>query len=509
MARAVGSGDAGTVEAEHDRQAVERDVVDDLIPAAVEERAVEGDDRAQAAHRHAGGAGDGVLLGDADVEEAVGEARLEREQPGRARHRGGDRDHALVQLRLLDHRVGEGLRVAVRHSRRRADERVEHGGVVEVLLVVVLGRRVAAALLRHHVHEDRPLRGELDRVAERRLQFGDVVAVDRADVADAERLEERRRLEELAHGGLQRLDALLRLLADVRQVAQEVLQPALAADVHRVEPDVRQGVCEPLGDPRRQARMVGDRAVARRHRCREVRDRRRVRAAVVVEDDDHATARVADVVERLVGHAARHRAIADDRDDVAPRIGSCVPGDRQAVRVRQHGARVAVLDQVVLALLAARVPREAVRLAQLLEPALAAGDDLVHVGLVAGVPEDRVERRLEDAVEGERQLDGAEVRAEMAALLGDGSHDEVPDLTAEVLALLVRELPQVRWLADVVEGHRHKGTGAAGGRGGRARPPPERDVSAVRRAAPTRIRLPAPRPRRRCRGCSGCRSRRR
>ena len=43
------------------------------------------DDRAQPAHRHAGGAGDGVLLGDADVEEAVGEAVLERQQAGRAR----------------------------------------------------------------------------------------------------------------------------------------------------------------------------------------------------------------------------------------------------------------------------------------------------------------------------------------------------------------------------------------------------------------------------------------
>ena len=48
------------------------------------------------------------------------------------------------------------------------------------------------------------------------LELGDVVAVDRADVAHAERLEERRRLEELAHRGLERLDALLGLRADVR-----------------------------------------------------------------------------------------------------------------------------------------------------------------------------------------------------------------------------------------------------------------------------------------------------
>ena len=55
-----------------------------------QERGVDGDDRAQAAHGHARGRGDRVLLGDADVEEAVGEALLERQQAGGAGHGGGD-----------------------------------------------------------------------------------------------------------------------------------------------------------------------------------------------------------------------------------------------------------------------------------------------------------------------------------------------------------------------------------------------------------------------------------
>ena len=58
--------------------------------ARVEERRVDGDDRPQPAHGHAGGGGDGVLLGDADVEEAVGEALLEGQQAGRVGHGGGD-----------------------------------------------------------------------------------------------------------------------------------------------------------------------------------------------------------------------------------------------------------------------------------------------------------------------------------------------------------------------------------------------------------------------------------
>ena len=80
---------------------------------------------------------------------------------------------------------------------------------------------------------------------------------------------------------------------------------------------------------------------------------------------------------------------------------------------------MAVLDEVVAALLAARVAGQPAGLAQLGEAGLAAGDDLVHVGLVAGVPQDGVGRRLEHPVQGERQLDGAEVGAEVAAGLGD------------------------------------------------------------------------------------------
>jgi hypothetical protein len=56
--------------------------------------------------------------------------------------------------------------------------RVEHRGVVEVLLVVVLGGRVAAALLGEHVHHDRALGRQLLGVAQRVLELLDVVAVD-------------------------------------------------------------------------------------------------------------------------------------------------------------------------------------------------------------------------------------------------------------------------------------------------------------------------------------------
>ena len=96
---------------------------------------------------------------------------------------------------------------------------------------------------------------------------------------------------------------------------------------------------------------------------------------------------------------------------------------------------MAVLDEVVPALLAARVARHAARLAQLRELLAAAGEDLVHVRLVAGVPEDRVGRRLEHAVQRQRQLDRAEVGTEVPGVLGDRLDDDVADLAGEFVEL--------------------------------------------------------------------------
>ena len=117
---AVVAGDAGPVEAEHDRLAVQADVEVDLVEGPGEERRVDRDDRAQPAHRHAGGGGDRVLLGDADVEEAVGEALAERQQAGRAGHGRGDGDELGVRLGRLDQRLGErrGVRLPPACGRR-------------------------------------------------------------------------------------------------------------------------------------------------------------------------------------------------------------------------------------------------------------------------------------------------------------------------------------------------------------------------------------------------------
>ncbi len=267
-----------------------------------------------------GRAGDRVLFGDADVEAPSREAVLERQEAGRSRHRRGDRHEAWVGLGLLDDRLGERLGVARGHGLRRPDERIEDRRVVEVLLVVVLGRRVAPTLLGEDVDEDRTVLRQLDGIVQRVLHLLDVVAVERAGVAHAECLEERRRLQELAHPGLEGIHRRAGLVTDDGQRLEELLEPTLTAHVDRVEPDVGERRRQLVGHAVGQARM-GRALVAALTVRRQVRHGRRVRAAVVVEHHDHAAPAVADVVERFVDHAAGQRAVADHRDDVAVRIG--------------------------------------------------------------------------------------------------------------------------------------------------------------------------------------------
>ena len=71
--------------------------------------------------------------------------------------------------------------------------------------------------------------------------------------------------------------------------------------------------------PGRKPREIGG------HRA----DRRRDRHIVIIEDDDEPRFQRPGIVHRLVGHAGRHRAIADDRDDVVVVVRE-VAGDRHA-----------------------------------------------------------------------------------------------------------------------------------------------------------------------------------
>ena len=133
------------------------------------------------------------------------------------------------RLGRLDHRLAERLvyPLGAAHPAGGPVSGSNDRRVVQVLLVVVLGRRVAAALVGEDVDDDRPF--VLGRVAQRVLHADDVVTVDRAGVANAERFEERDGLEHLAEQRLHALQTRVGQLAQAGDLAQPTLD-ALAAD---------------------------------------------------------------------------------------------------------------------------------------------------------------------------------------------------------------------------------------------------------------------------------------
>ena len=157
-----------------------------------------------------------------------------------------------------------------------------------------------------------------------------------------------------------------------------------------------------------------------------------------------------DLVERLVRHATRQRAVADHRHH-EPSDAFAKPGLGDAERVAQRRRSVAVLDEVVLGLVARRVARQSPRLAQAAELRGPSGDELVHVRLVTRVPDDRVPGAVEDAMQRKGQLDDAEVGRQVTAGARGLLDQERAHLARELCQLRLVERLEVRGRVDRLE----------------------------------------------------------
>ena len=189
VAGAVGSGDAGAVQDDGDAGLVQGDVHQQLVEGAVQERGVDGDHGVQPAEGHAGGGGEGVLFGDADVEHPLRVPGGELVQPDGDQHGAGDADDVLAFIGDVGDLVGEdgGPGLGPAGFGGLAGFRVDDADGVELVGLVGAGGRVAVALFRHGVHDDRA--GVVLGRGEGVLHGLEVVAVHGADVLHAEVLE--------------------------------------------------------------------------------------------------------------------------------------------------------------------------------------------------------------------------------------------------------------------------------------------------------------------------------
>ena len=254
--------------------------------------------------------------------------------------------------------------------------------------------------------------------------------VDRPDVLQAQVLEHHLRLQDVLDALLDAVQRPVQWRADQRGPGQRGLDVVEHVLVPRVDPD--------------RGQVLGQAA-----------DRRLIRPAVVVHDHDQP--RVlggGDVVQRLPGHPAGQCPVTDDGDHGPVRLAAQLVRLGQPVGVGQAGRGVRVLHQVVLGLGLARVTGQPAALPQRAELRDPSGQQLVHVGLVPGIEDDAVLRRVEDPVDRDRELHHAEVRAEVAAGPGGRLDQQIADLPGQAGELILAESLQVLGAVDALQqGH--------------------------------------------------------
>jgi hypothetical protein len=172
-------------------------------------------------------------------------------------------------------------------------------------------------------------------------------------------------------------------------------------------------MCKRLGQFARDA--LGDFAQRqerpRRYQPRQIgrqpAHRRRDRHVVVVQDDHQPVARRLRVVHRLIGHARRHRAVADHRNRLARLVRQLV-GHRKAQRRRNRGRAVRRAERIIFALAPLGEARQPAAGAQRADAVAPPGQDLVRIALVADIPDQPVFGRVEHIMDRRGQFDHAQ-----------------------------------------------------------------------------------------------------
>ena len=288
---------------------------------------------------------------------------------------------------------------------------------------LVLRRRVALPLLRDDVDEDGSvvilvLLEDVDQ----RLQ---IVTVVGAEVFEAELLEEgagdHHVLQQLLHVG----GELVELDADERNAIHHALGQIFGLVVALAFDDLVQVAAD-------SSDIRGDRHV------------------VVVEDEEEFAFEMAGLIQALEGQTAGERSVSDHGHDAIVLLAEIAGHGDTECRGDGSGG-VAGVEDVVLRLLALAESGDAIVLADGVEAIAASGNQFVRIALMPGVENELVARRVEYVVQGQGQLDDAQIAAEVAADRRDHFDDAFSNLLRQLRELLAVQFAQIGRRVDAVQ----------------------------------------------------------
>ena len=156
MGRAVCTDNTCAVNGKQNRQVLQGNVVYQLVVSALQESGINRHDRLDAFACQTAGKSNGVLLGDADVEIAVGELLFKLNQATALAHGRRDGNQTLVRRRLVAQPLTEHLRIS-RFDHGRLDFQRRHFarqlGDSVIFDRVVFGKFVAVAFFGDDVQQ--------------------------------------------------------------------------------------------------------------------------------------------------------------------------------------------------------------------------------------------------------------------------------------------------------------------------------------------------------------------
>ena len=191
MSRTIGPDQASTINGEAYGQVLDRYIMYDLIIATLQKGGIDRAKRLKAFAGKTGSESHRMLLSNADIECALRKYFAKKIKPGARWHGGGDCHYSVVVTGFLDQAGAENLGIARRICRRLRLLTRNHVEFVDAVIFVGrgFGRRIALALLRHHMDEHRAFL-RITHIFQDRQQMIQIMPVDRTDIIEAQFLEQ-------------------------------------------------------------------------------------------------------------------------------------------------------------------------------------------------------------------------------------------------------------------------------------------------------------------------------